>query len=119
MSAKEIKIPAGDVTLTGDLSLPADAKGIVIFSHGSGSSRHSSRNKLVARELEKKGLTTLLFDLLTEEEDLVYANRFNIELLTERLTLTTLWMQDEIAEELPIGYFGASTGAASALWSAS
>ncbi|WP_225000238.1 dienelactone hydrolase family protein [Cesiribacter sp. SM1] len=114
---EDITIPVGQhVHLEAELILPLDAQGIVIFSHGSGSSRHSPRNKKVANDLQRSGFATLLFDLLTQEEDRVYENRFNIELLTERLVSVTRWTgrQNEV-QHLPIGYFGASTGAASAL----
>lgn len=99
--------------------LPEEARGLVIFSHGSGSSRHSPRNRQVAGKLQREGLATLLFDLLTEEEDQNQENRFDIERLTERLVSVTRWMgrQNEV-RDLPIGYFGASTGAASALMAA-
>ena len=106
--------------LDGELILPEDAQGIIIFSHGSGSSRHSPRNKQVASALHRKGLATLLFDLLTAEEDKIYENRFNIELLTDRLVSVTRWIGSlNEVQRLPIGYFGASTGAASALKAAS
>ncbi|AHM61244.1 phosphoribosyl transferase [Flammeovirgaceae bacterium 311] len=114
---EDITIPVGQhIHLEGELILPVDARGLVIFSHGSGSSRHSPRNKQVAGDLQRAGFATLLFDLLTLEEDRVYENRFNIELLTERLVSVTRWTgrQNEV-QNLPIGYFGASTGAASAL----
>jgi dienelactone hydrolase len=113
---KEVKIPINSIKLDGILGIPKNAKGIVIFAHGSGSSRFSPRNNFVARELRKVGLATLLFDLLTEEEDLIYENRFNIKLLAERLITVTKWVKanDEI-KNLKIGYFGASTGAAAAL----
>lgn len=113
---KTIKIRIDGIQLTGDLYIPIHAKALVIFSHGSGSSRLSPRNKLVAKALQKNNFGTLLFDLLTLEEDLVYANRFNIELLTERLIKTTKWIHSlEEAKNLKLGYFGASTGATSAL----
>jgi len=113
---KEVKIPINSIKLDGILGIPKNAKGIVIFAHGSGSSRFSPRNNFVARELRKVGLATLLFDLLTEEEDLIYENRFNIKLLAKRLITVTKWVKanDEI-KNLKIGYFGASTGAAAAL----
>lgn len=113
---KTIKIEVGDVELTGDLFIPQDAKALIIFSHGSGSSRLSPRNRIVASSLQQDNFGTLLFDLLSPEEDLSYANRFNIELLTERLIKTTEWLGSiEEAKNLKLGYFGASTGAASAL----
>lgn len=111
-----IKIPVGKLTLEGRLVIPEDSKGIVLFSHGSGSSRMSPRNNFVAEELHKNQFGTLLFDLLTEKEDRVYENRFNIDLLTIRLVLVTEWLLDQPdLKDFPLGYFGASTGAASAL----
>lgn len=111
-----ITIDAGDTFLEGQLTIPEQARGIVIFSHGSGSSRHSPRNQVVAEYLQENNFATLLFDLLTAEEDRDYENRFNIELLTIRLMETTLWLETHPqAGNLDMGYFGASTGAASAL----
>lgn len=111
-----IRIPIGPVELEGDLAIPEGAKAIVVFAHGSGSSRHSPRNKFVAEELNKVGLGSLLFDLLTEEEDSVYETRFNIGLLTERLGKATEWLvKQPRVKGMKIGYFGSSTGAASAL----
>lgn len=105
-----------DVALHGLVAIPEAARGLVVFSHGSGSSRFSPRNQMVARKLQESGFGTLLFDLLTEEEDLTYSNRFNLELLTQRLIDVTQWFsQEPDAGKLPIGFFGASTGAASAL----
>jgi pimeloyl-ACP methyl ester carboxylesterase len=116
MKKSDIDIPLSAVTLKGDLVLPENAIGIIIFSHGSGSSRFSPRNKMVAELIQQQNIGTFLFDLLTEEEDQIYENRFNIDLLTNRLIETTEWlMANEITKDLPIGYFGASTGAASAL----
>lgn len=116
---QEVKIPFGEVRLAGNLQVPEKATGLVVFSHGSGSSRHSSRNRYVARVLEEKGFATLLFDLLTEEEDSIYQNRFNINLLTQRLIQVTQWVAtQQQVRDLPLGYFGASTGAASALGAA-
>jgi len=116
MKREEINIPVSSVTLKGELVLPENAIGIVVFSHGSGSSRFSSRNRMVAELIQKHNIATFLFDLLTEKEDQIYENRFNIDLLTSRLIETTEWlMEDKNAKGLPIGYFGASTGAASAL----
>lgn len=113
---KELNIPADEVVLKGHLVVPDDAKGLVIFSHGSGSSRLSTRNRFVAYSLETKGFATLLFDLLTEQEDLNYQKRFNIDLLTHRLIKTTEWVKSKKDyKHLNVGYFGASTGAASAL----
>lgn len=116
----EIRIPAGQVTLDGNLTMVDQAKGIVLFAHGSGSSRHSPRNQFVARTLNKAGLATLLFDLLTPEEESVdlytREHRFDIGLLAERLIHATRWakQQKEIIE-LRIGYFGSSTGGGAAL----
>lgn len=116
MKKFEIDIPLTSVTLKGDLVIPENATGVVVFSHGSGSSRFSIRNRMVAELIQKQNIGTLLFDLLTEEEDQIYENRFNIDLLVSRLIETTEWLTgyDEV-KGLPIGYFGASTGAASAL----
>jgi pimeloyl-ACP methyl ester carboxylesterase len=112
----EVDIPLGDLILPGLLYLPAEARGLVLFSHGSGSSRFSTRNNYVARVLCEQGLGALLFDLLTEAEDQIYENRFNIDLLSERLIAVTEWVAWEPhLKNLPLGYFGASTGAASAL----
>ncbi len=114
--SKGVSIQLDGLTLKGDLYIPKEPIGIVIFSHGSGSSRLSPRNKHVAKVLQKKGLATLLFDLLTEDEDQFYRMRFNIDLLTLRLIdVTQFLQQQEHTKDLPIGYFGASTGAASAL----
>jgi putative phosphoribosyl transferase len=113
----EVKIPVSDdVLLTGDLAIPQNAKGIVVFAHGSGSSRHSSRNKQVAEMLRQAGFATLLFDLLTVAEDQHYQNRFNIDVLTDRLIDVTDWLKsDERTGDYVVGYFGASTGAAATL----
>lgn len=111
-----VRISADSVMLEGILSVPQKANGIVVFAHGSGSSRNSPRNNFVAEVLRRAGLATLLFDLLTEREDEVYENRFNISLLTKRLKAATLWCQRKPQfTKLTIGYFGASTGAAAAL----
>jgi dienelactone hydrolase len=119
MEKLDLDIPLASVTLKGDLMVPENATGIVIFSHGSGSSRFSSRNKMVAELIQQHHIGTFLFDLLTEEEDEINENRFNIDLLSDRLIATTKWlMEQENTKELPIGYFGASTGAASALQAA-
>jgi dienelactone hydrolase len=113
---QEVEIPLADGTLDGTLVIPENAKGIIVFAHGSGSSRHSARNKYVASSLEEAGFATLLFDLLSEEEDRDYANRFDIDLLTVRLIGTTDWLKsEEQTGNLTIGYFGASTGAAATL----
>jgi putative phosphoribosyl transferase len=116
----EVKIPAGRDVLSGNLTIPENAIALVLFAHGSGSSRHSPRNQFVARTLNGAGLGTLLFDLLTpEEEELdihTREHRFNISLLAERLVHATKWasQQDE-TRDLHIGYFGSSTGGAAAL----
>ncbi len=113
---KTIQIPINSIQLEGMLAIPDGAKGLVIFVHGAGSSRLSPRNNFVAEELQKVGLGTLLFDLLTEEEDEIYENRFDIPLLADRLNAVTEWIkkQKEV-KNLNIGYFGASTGAAAAI----
>ncbi|MHC1719820.1 MAG: dienelactone hydrolase family protein [Clostridiaceae bacterium] len=116
---KIVHIPEGEVRLEGSLEIPMGAKGIVLFAHGSGSSRHSPRNSYVAEVLKKHGIGILLFDLLTTEEDLYYDMRFNIDLLARRLTAATRWLKDQDeTNKLTIGYFGASTGAAAAIQSA-
>lgn len=116
MKREEINIPLPSVVLKGELVLPDNALGIVVFSHGSGSSRFSPRNKMVGELIQEHGMATLLFDLLTEEEDRIYENRFNIDLLVSRLIDATEWlMQYKETKNLPVAYFGASTGAASAL----
>jgi len=116
MKKMEIDIPLSSVTLKGDLAIPENAIGIVVFSHGSGSSRLSPRNRLVAELIQQHGMGTLLFDLLTEQEDTVYETRFDIDLLASRLIQASEWlMQYKETKDLAIGYFGASTGAASAL----
>lgn len=105
-----------DASLPGDLILPARPRGLIVFVHGSGSSRHSSRNRYVASALVQRRFATLLFDLLTEDEDRTYETRFDIPLLTQRLLDVTAWVQQQTAlAALPLGYFGASTGAAAAL----
>jgi putative phosphoribosyl transferase len=117
--SKNLKIPVDGITLEGILTVPDNSSGLVIFSHGSGSSRLSPRNNFIARELQRVGIATLLFDLLTSEEDEVYSQRFNIALLSERLIKVTRWTEElSLVNTLPIGYFGASTGAASALTAA-
>jgi len=115
-----VSIPVHSICLQGNLNLPKAAQGIVLFAHGSGSSRHSPRNRFVAQVLQKGGLGTLLIDLLTEEEEAIDLQtrqlRFNINLLAKRLAAVTDWLlQNEKTRLLPIGYFGASTGAAAAL----
>jgi len=111
-----VRMPVDHVLIEGMLELPAKPSGLVLFAHGSGSSRHSPRNNFVARVLRETGLGTLLMDLLTPVEDLDYQVRFDIALLTRRLLLATQWVQQNPeTTKLPIGYFGASTGAAAAL----
>ncbi|MFE9094734.1 phosphoribosyltransferase family protein [Streptomyces sp. NPDC007264] len=117
--SREVEITAGPVRLRGSLTVPEAADGIVLFAHGSGSSRHSPRNRFVAEGLNRAGLGTLLFDLLTEDEERDRANVFDTGLLAGRLTDATGWVRGQPeAEGLAIGYFGASTGAAAALWAA-
>ena len=117
---KIVSIPIQDVVVEGELMIPEQAGGVVIFSHGSGSSRMSPRNQLMAGYLHQHEIGTLLFDLLTWEEDLLYQNRFDIGLLTNRLIGATKWLEGlPFMQELRLGYFGASTGAASALNAAS
>jgi len=109
-------IPAGPVTIEGMLEIPDRAVGLVLFAHGSGSSRHSPRNNYVARVLRDAGVGTLLMDLLTPEEDRDYSRRFDIGLLTKRLLDAANWAAGQDATKyLPLGFFGASTGAAAAL----
>ena len=113
---REVEVSAGAVRLAGDLAVPDGAIGVVVFAHGSGSSRRSPRNRLVAARLGQAGLGTLLFDLLTEEEAFDRANVFDTELLSTRLSEATGWLSDQaVTKGLPVGYFGASTGAAAAL----
>ena len=116
----DIIIPAGKARLSGSLGLAQGANTVVLFAHGSGSSRQSPRNRFVAQKLNDAGLATLLFDLLTGEEEAVdlrtAQHRFNISLLAERLVHVTQWaLQNESTRQLRVGYFGASTGAAAAL----
>lgn len=114
-----VEIKIGAVTLEGILTMPEKAKGIVIFAHGSGSSRLSPRNTYVAGVMQEAGLGTLLFDLLTRDEDRLYENRFDIDLLAQRLAATTRWLMDRPeGKGAALGYFGASTGAAAALQAA-
>ena len=111
-----VSIDLEDVTLEGTLGVPPEASGVVVFAHGSGSSRLSPRNNFVADEIRERGVGTLLFDLLTEEEDRVRENRFDIPLLTDRLVATTEWLWGrEETTDANVGYFGSSTGAAAAL----
>jgi dienelactone hydrolase len=116
MNRHEVLIPVGKVSLPGTASLPEGAAGIVAFAHGSGSSRHSPRNRYVAEVLHAHGIATLLFDLLTPQEDRAYETRFDIDLLTERLLAALAWLEASAeTKNLKIGCFGASTGAAAAL----
>ncbi|SEU43962.1 putative phosphoribosyl transferase [Nonomuraea wenchangensis] len=115
----EVMVNVGLVRLPGRLVVPEETAGVVVFVHGSGSSRHSPRNHYVASILNQAGLATLLFDLLTVEEEYDRGNVFDIELLAGRLAQVTNWLSDQPqAAGLPVGYFGASTGAAAALWAA-
>ena len=114
-----VHIPADGVHLEGAWMIPAAAESIVLFAHGSGSSRFSPRNNFVAQVLQRAGMATLLTDLLTRREDMNYQTRFDIDLLTSRLECATDWiMQQPRSKSLDIGYFGASTGAAAALYAA-
>src|SRR5947207_12520638 len=116
--AHDVQIRSGAVTLRGDLSIPTGAPGVVLFAHGSGSSRHSPRNQFVARTIRDAGVGTLLFDLLTKDEEAVDIHtaqlRFDIAFLAQRLIDTTEWINRE-APLLRVGYFGASTGGGAAL----
>ncbi len=116
--ARDVQIRSGTVVLQGDLSIPAGASGVVLFAHGSGSSRHSPRNQFVARTIREAGVGTLLFDLLTKEEEAVDARtrhlRFDIGLLAERLIDTTYWIKGDLSH-LNVGFFGSSTGGGAAL----
>jgi dienelactone hydrolase len=117
---ESLRINVDSISLEGDLAVPANAAGIVLFAHGSGSSRHSPRNRYVARQLQAAGVGTLLLDLLTRDEELVDTRtghlRFDIGLLADRLGGATAWLaNDPRTARLKIGYFGASTGAAAAL----
>jgi putative phosphoribosyl transferase len=113
---RNVQITLESTAHGGLLGMPKGAAAVVIFAHGSGSSRLSPRNALVARTLRESRLATLMFDLLTENEDRVYENRFDIDLLTERLLGATEWLkQQPQLREMAVGYFGASTGAAAAL----
>jgi putative phosphoribosyl transferase len=116
---EEVAVDAGPFRLGGHLTVPDEATGVVVFAHGSGSSRHSPRNRYVATVLNRAGLGTLLFDLLTTDEEHDRANVFDIELLALRLVDVTRWLHTQPdLDDLRIGYFGASTGAAAALWAA-
>ncbi len=116
---RTIELPAHGVALTGELTVPPDPLGLVVFAHGSGSSRHSPRNQFVARVLQEGRLATLLFDLLVPSEEHNRANVFDVALLGDRLAAVTTELRTipDVAS-LPVGYFGASTGAAAALWAA-
>lgn len=114
----KVMIPADGHELPGSLTLPPNATGIVLFAHGSGSSRMSPRNRYVAGILNQASIGTLLFDLLTPEEDADYAKRFNIPLLTQRLVTSTQWLANGLGKQFNLGYLGASTGAACALMAA-
>jgi dienelactone hydrolase len=119
MQTIEINIPINSITLQGELVLPIKNAGLIIFAHGSGSSRFSPRNLWVAKYFQDRFFGTLMLDLLTIEEDRIFENRFDIDLLTQRLIEATKWlMKNDITRNLPIAYFGASTGAASALGAA-
>ncbi len=120
MKTLPVRIPVDSAELEGELVLPAAASGIVLFAHGSGSSRFSPRNNFVAQMLQQHGIGTLLFDLLTRSEDQDYSMRFDIDLLTRRLRAATTWLRinNQDTKTLKIGYFGASTGAAAALQAA-
>lgn len=118
-----VEVPVGDQALPGDLGIPADPHGIVLFAHGSGSSRHSPRNQYVARELERRNLATLLIDLLTPEEEIIDDRtaeyRFDIPMLADRLVIIVDWLgRRKETASLPIGLFGASTGGGAALMAA-
>lgn len=116
---KTISLTDGEKIIEGSLIIPPNAAGIVVFAHGSGSSRHSIRNNYVASVIRKKNIGTFLLDLLTPEEDSDYARRFDIDLLAHRLLIATKWLQEQRhTKNLRIGYFGASTGAAAAIQSA-
>jgi pimeloyl-ACP methyl ester carboxylesterase len=116
MNKKEVNISFQGIDVKANLTIPGNPEALVIFSHGSGSSRHSPRNNYVADVLNKQGIATLLADLLTPDEDADYENRFNISLLSKRLVKVTEWAQQHYQlKALPAGYFGASTGAGSAL----
>ena len=116
--AREVQIQSGAAVLQGELNIPAGARGVVLFAHGSGSSRHSPRNQFVARTIRGAGVGTLLFDLLTGEEEAIDLRtrhlRFDIGLLAERLVDATHWLKADMSH-LNVGYFGSSTGGGAAL----
>jgi dienelactone hydrolase len=119
-SSSEVRLPSGDAWLYGDLALPESFAGLVLFAHGSGSGRHSARNRQVAQRLQQRGIATLLFDLLTVQEEQVdlqtREHRFDIPLLTRRMQDATMWAASQPQlQHARVGYFGASTGSAAAL----
>lgn len=123
LGEQQVRLPAGRVTLEGDLAVPRGAAGVVVFAHGSGSSRRSPRNRKVARALQQGGLGTLLLDLLTPAEEAVDARsghlRFDLALLADRLVSAWEWLaRGADTRHLRVGYFGASTGGGAALWAA-
>jgi pimeloyl-ACP methyl ester carboxylesterase len=120
LKSRLIYIPVGPDEIQGDLKIPEQSQSIVVFAHGSGSSRHSTRNQYVAEVLNQAGIATLLIDLLTPDEELVDFQtahlRFDIELLADRLSMVTQWLRSQSStDKLHVGYFGASTGAGAAL----
>ncbi len=116
---QEVEVRVGDAVVGADLRLPEDGRAVVVFAHGSGSSRHSPRNRQVADRLERAGFGTMLLDLLTPDEEAIDARtgrfRFDIALLAERLLSAVTWLDDRASPTVAVGYFGASTGAAAAL----
>jgi putative phosphoribosyl transferase len=118
-SHQAVEVRAGDAVVGADLRLPEDARAVIVFAHGSGSSRHSPRNQQVARRLEGRGFGTMLVDLLTRDEEAIDARagrlRFDIPLLAGRLVAAVAWLDDRASRTAAVGYFGASTGAAAAL----
>lgn len=116
LASKPVRLELPHATLLGDLALPPQAPGVVVFAHGSGSSRLSPRNQYVARQLQQAGYATLLLDMLTPEEDHAFEARFDIHLLTRRLLGAASWLRrEQRLHDLQLGFFGASTGAAAAL----
>lgn len=120
--SEEVTIEENGVTISGRLSIPESCRGLILFAHGSGSSRFSPRNMMVAKELQKNGYATLLFDLLTPDEEGDQTYVFDIPLLAQRLEMATRWVVNHSKfkehPQLPVGFFGASTGAAAAIWAA-
>ncbi len=114
-TCRDVTIAADRASLTGALHVPRDARAVVLFAHGSGSSRSSPRNRYVAERLYQRGIGTLLFDLLTEAESWERKNVFDVRLLADRLAAATCWATEELPHQVRLGYFGASTGAAAAL----